>query len=735
MIATANFINEVEYPHPLTLRYIEYWKQEKRRCIEGYWVSGRWMPGKLYFYGNFGTIRLNIGKSKTKVFSRPWIRDIEWMIFLYLEEARGFSGFSDDTLETCDKFILSKPAFSKQDIEDNPHCFHNGTPKRFVHAREYLRRIHPKNLGRPLYNNEAKNFLMVGPRGYGKTYITSHLLLHEWLFDGAQEYIPGRQNSTDVIVGAADAKYTNNLLAKTKLALEELPGSQKINGVFYPNGFSKLYSGSWGPGKDIIASYNIKEGGTWEVKGSKSTIKNRTFRDNPFAAQGSRSSLSILEEIGMFPNLRESFAALDPVFKDGNYKYGTIVMIGTGGDMEGGGTLDTQYMFYNPDEFDILTFRDEWEGAEKIAYFVPAELGLNEFKDNQGNTRISEVSDYLDKERRRRSNESSISLKNHIVYYPRKPSEVFLSAQGALFPIPELQSRLSEVVSKSIEQKLAKKTTLYYDPNSSYNGVNYSIDTRNTLQPIDEFPWNKENKEGALVIYELPRLDEFNNVPQDLYIIGHDTVKTDDDGPSLSSIYVLKTKKHMATHGHDEIVAQFVGRPFQGRNVVNELLLQLSLFYGNAIIYFENMVGNVKEFFEKRKKLHLLAVQPTTILTSKKTSGRSGSTVIYGYPISNDKVKKEAINYLRDWLLEERQNSNGEIIRNLDLIVDKALLQELIAFNLTGNFDRVMGLAGCIIGMEEKYNKYVQQTTEKPMYDLSFILNNPLIKKHEYNTY
>jgi hypothetical protein len=52
------------------------------------------------------------------------------------------------------------------------------------------------------------------------------------------------------------------------------------------------------------------------------------------------------------------------------------------------------------------------------------------------------------------------------------------------------------------------------------------------------------------------------------------------------------------------------------------------------------------------------------------------------------------------WLLEERTDSK----RNLDLIIDPALIQELISFNMEGNFDRVMGFAGCILGLEELSN-------------------------------
>lgn len=36
------------------------------------------MPGKLYFYVNFGTIKLNKGEQRgVKQFGRPWLRDLE----------------------------------------------------------------------------------------------------------------------------------------------------------------------------------------------------------------------------------------------------------------------------------------------------------------------------------------------------------------------------------------------------------------------------------------------------------------------------------------------------------------------------------------------------------------------------------------------------------------------------------------------------------------------------------
>jgi len=67
--------------------------------------------------------------------------------------------------------------------------------------------------------------------------------------------------------------------------------------------------------------------------------------------------------------------------------------------------------------------------------------------------------------------------------------------------------------------------------------------------------------------------------------------------------------------------------------------------------------------------------------------------------MSNEKIKLEALQYLRSWLLEPRENNK----RNVDLIPDRFLLQQLILFNMEGNFDAVMGFVGCVIGLEEIY--------------------------------
>lgn len=100
----------------------------------------------------------------------------------------------------------------------------------------------------------------------------------------------------------------------------------------------------------------------------------------------------------------------------------------------------------------------------------------------------------------------------------------------------------------------------------------------------------------------------------------------------------MKTNKYPSVIGYDEVVAAYVGRPYLGMSQVCEILYKLSLFYGNAKIYFENTAGNIKDYFEKIKRLDLLAHQPTSVL-NRKASYNTGPSTVYGYPMSNEKIK------------------------------------------------------------------------------------------------
>ncbi len=70
----AYLLKEIPQLHPASEEYLLFWREEKKRCIEGYWVGGVWMPGNLYFYVNYWTILLNKTQhSKTKLLASHFL--------------------------------------------------------------------------------------------------------------------------------------------------------------------------------------------------------------------------------------------------------------------------------------------------------------------------------------------------------------------------------------------------------------------------------------------------------------------------------------------------------------------------------------------------------------------------------------------------------------------------------------------------------------------------------------
>ena len=90
-----------------------------------------------------------------------------------------------------------------------------------------------------------------------------------------------------------------------------------------------------------------------------------------------------------------------------------------------------------------------------------------------------------------------------------------------------------------------------------------------------------------------------------------------------------------------------------------------------------------------------------------------------------DKLKDAGEKYLKAWLLTERDTDEfGKKILNLDTITDIGLLQELIAYNRNGNFDRVMAFMMIMFQLEEDvegkiYGKNMQSQVATQLLELN----------------
>lgn len=318
-----NFLlKEIPNLHPSSIKYLKYWKEQKKRCIEGYWAiddkdanaenAWRFMPSNLYFYVNFGTIlHKPEGASRTdaKKPVRPHLRDIEWAFFYNFYEARGFSGFNlDDEYSACrDIEKYEKGKLDRELIHES--CFNsNGDLKEFIDPRDYVRKLWNKPMGRPLYFNEAKNLMLLGSRGFGKSFsVGVGIVLHEMLFDSAKEYTQENIDNpavAEVFVGSAISSKSAELLSKTYDAYIKLPGVwAKGTEDELPSAFYKEMSGSLRPNNMKAPwrhEYEKKIAGKWQKLGSRSHVYHGIWTtENPEAAAGTRPGIIICEEVGL----------------------------------------------------------------------------------------------------------------------------------------------------------------------------------------------------------------------------------------------------------------------------------------------------------------------------------------------------------------------------------------------------------------------------------------------------
>lgn len=562
-----------------------------------------------------------------------------------------------------------------------------------------------------LLDNESHLYLIDDFIPTHNSYIAGiGVILHEWLFDGAKQYIPGESKEkiivegveeddfsvTNIVVGAGDKSYADDLMSKAKLGYDFMAKKGiMFNNRYYPHPFFKKYAGSFN--NEVVAKYKKKIGGNWLDYGSNSKIRVRSYKDNPYAGQGSRNSVMVKEEIGMFKGLISAQEADIETMKQGTMKFGSCLYIGTGGAMEGG-TLDSYRMFFDPATYDILEFNDAWEGKGKISMFISATKRPNQFKDEEGNTKEEEALAYFLKEREklRNSKNGLRALEAHIQYNPLVPSEIFLRSSGNIFPTSELKSWLAELETNEIYKDAETVCDLIFNDKGIVEPKTVGLD----LYPIREFPLSRKGNAdttGAIVIYHHPETNDDGNVPYGRYLAGLDPYQQEDANRdrSLGSLIVFDKLANT-------IVAEYTGRP-KTLYEFYERCRKLLLYY-NAQCLYENQILGTKQHFEHKNSLSLLMFQPEYIKDII-----PGSKVDRGYGMHMvEQLRDHGLLLIRDWLQDEYEP--GKL--NLRKIRSIPLLQELILFDFDTNVDRISAMIMLMYALKEKHKELVEEAKQ-----------------------
>lgn len=436
--------------------------------------------------------------------------------------------------------------------------------------------------------------------------------------------------------------------------------------------------------------------------GFKSEIIGVTLKDNPDVVRGKAGKLIIFEEAGSFSELSAAWQIARPSVEQDGMAFGTMIAFGTGGDKDS--HFETlKDMFYNPDGYNCIGFDNIWDETpsdKKCGFFIPQytnmdfrdDAGNRIYMDNDGNTLRRKSVEYILAERRKviENATNSVAVDRYVAEHCITPQEACLEFGGNIFPKKELQEQLAKIrINKSLSN-IKQVGDLVWEADGSLKWV------IKKHGDITYYPLKKDDDPtGSIVIWEHPMKD----APIGLYILGVDPYDHDQSGTnSLGSTFVYKRFQDFENY-YDIIVAEYTGRPSTAEEYY-ENLRKLAVYYNGRIMY-ENERKGLFPYFTAKHCDYLLADQPdiiSDIVGNTKVQRKKGCHM-------NKQIKQWGEGLIKDWLNEEQAPGK----KNLHNILSEPLLEELISYNDTGNFDRVMALMQVMIYREQLYNVKVKE--------------------------
>ena len=434
-------------------------------------------------------------------------------------------------------------------------------------------------------------------------------------------------------------------------------------------------------------------------KGSLNQVLAVSAKDDSEKLRGKRGWI-LFEEMGSFKGLLSLYDITRKSVEDGDYTFATMYLVGTAAESESDFS-SAKTLLYNPDGYNILSIDNVFDrpkqGKPKFGFFFPSYINRAGCYNKDGvSDVVKALIEILIARYKAKYSADPKSVLRVIAEDPITPAEAIIKVKAAYFPITALTERLSQ-----LDQDVHAYDDVYIGKLvQNSNGVEF---TPTSDTPIRKFGV-KNDTPGAIEIFEMPEKDRNGKVPHTRYIIGHDPVDNDQaESSSLSSTFVLDLWT-------DKIVAEYTGRQsFADDNF--EIVRLLCLFYNAKCLYESNKKG-IFAYFSKMNCTHLLADTPEFLRDKQLIKYSSFGSNAKGVNASAA-INAYANNLIRDWLMKPItiiQNIDGEDVEvtvyNLNFLRNRALIEELIAFNPEINVDRIRALGMVMLYREEKMVLY-----------------------------
>lgn len=434
-------------------------------------------------------------------------------------------------------------------------------------------------------------------------------------------------------------------------------------------------------------------------KGSLNQVLAVSAKDDSEKLRGKRGWI-LFEEMGSFKGLLSLYDITRKSVEDGDYTFATMYLVGTAAESESDFS-SAKTLLYNPEGYNILSvdnvFDKPKQGKPKFGFFFPSYINRAGCYNKDGvSDVVKALIEILITRYKAKYSADPKSVLRVIAEDPITPAEAIIKVKAAYFPITALTERLSQ-----LDQDVHAYDDVYIGKLvQNSNGVEF---TPTSDAPIRKFGV-KNDTPGAVEIFEMPEKDRNGKVLHTRYIIGHDPVDNDQaESSSLSSTFVLDLWT-------DKIVAEYTGRQaFADDNF--EIVRLLCLFYNAKCLYESNKKG-IFAYFSKMNCTHLLADTPEFLRDKQLIKYSSFGSNAKGVNASAA-INAYANNLIREWLLKPVtiiQKVDGEDVEvtvyNLSFLRNRALIEELIAFNPEINVDRIRALGMVMLYREEKMVLY-----------------------------
>jgi len=520
---------------------------------------------------------------------------------------------------------------------------------------------------------DKRGLVILGIRRFAKSVIEASYIAWGATFD---------ENSQNIIAGlnAPDIKLITDKIDKGLNFIPEYWRWQRIED-------------NW---KNQI-TLGIKTKGGERIPFSSILIRNLDEGNNEEAIAGTKPRKLIIDEIGKGNFLRGLQAAI-PGFTT-PYGWGcSPILTGTGGDMKK--FMDAKSLMFDVENFNFLTYNNEKDDKRIHGLFInhnyrmeakeestlgaflkePIDSQLHNIKMLVSNEEKATEITNRDLERLKTAGDRVAYLKEKM-YYPQEVDDIFLNEDTNIF---DIESAKRQKFRLQQQERTGTPVILILDE----EGVKHEF--RDKL-PITNFPLkNSDNKDAPVIIYEFP----IQNPAYGLYVAGVDPYRQGQSAysSSLGAVYVYKRMHDITGEKYqDMFVASYCARP-DNKDHWNDQARLLIKYY-NARTLCENDDISFIEYMKSKGDAHYLERQPDWLkeivpnTTVKRDYGihRSSQKIIDYLHTCLKKYMEEAIHIEKD--------DNGVVIREtlgVNKIFDPVLLEEIIQYNDSGNFDRII---------------------------------------------